>query len=235
MINIENQLGKWYPVLRQEFSKPYMVEIGKRLSSVTELCPSPENIFKAYELTPPDDVKVCILGLDPYINGEAHGLCFSCETGKVPPSLRIMFTELVDCGLSTERRVDANLTDWARQGVFLLNTVLTTVRKQTLAHGAWGWQNFTGLTLKYLAESPQPIVFLIWGKDAMNSAHKYIVPYKTANKEVLYACHPAAQTYGRTKFVENRHFTAANDFLLLHGLKPIQWHNLQSPSQMTEQ
>lgn len=226
MIDVQKQLGKWFPILSSQFREPYMQSIGSRLNSIPDLCPSPENIFKAYELTPPEKVKVCVLGLDPYINGEAHGLAFSCETGKVPPSLRIIFTELLDSGLSTERRTNANLTDWAEQGVFLLNTVLTTIRKKTLAHGAWGWQNFTGATLKYLASTPDPIAFLIWGKDAFNSAYQYIVPFKNENKLVLTSCHPAAQIYGRNKFVGNRHFVKANEFLISHGLNPIQWDNL---------
>lgn len=202
-----------------------MEQLNSRLIQVPneDLCPKRENIFKAFESTPPEDVKVIICGLDPYTSvPPAHGLSFSCETGKVPPSLRIIFNELHRCGIHKEKRTNPNLLDWAAQGVLLLNTVLTTERKKTLAHGSWGWQTFTGRVLSYLAEQAKPIIFLSWGNDALNSMSKYVQPYLKKGI-VLQCCHPAAELYGRMKFTGNNQFVFANQYLIDHGLTPIQW------------
>jgi len=203
-----------------------MMSIGKKVGQIKNLCPDLENIFKAYELTQPSKVKVVILGLDPYINGEACGLSFSCQSRKIPPSLRIIFKELLESGAVSEKRTNSDLSDWANQGVLLLNTILTTERGRTLAHGAWGWQQFTGETLKYLAQCEQPVVFMAWGNHAMKSAQEYIIPYlgNRTDKLVLMSCHPAAELYGgRTKFTGNYHFQQANDFLKTQNVEEICW------------
>lgn len=202
-----------------------MIELNNKIKAVpsNDLCPARENIFRAYSSTPPEAVKVVILGLDPYTSvPPAHGLSFSCETGKTPPALRIIFNELLRSGIHTEKRTNPNLSDWAAQGVLLLNTVLTTERGKTLAHGTWGWQTFTGYVLRYLAKSDQPVVFLAWGKDAWNSMSTYVTPYQRFGM-LLSSCHPAAELYGRQKFVGNNHFVQTNQFLVERGLKPIQW------------
>lgn len=224
----QNQLGKWLPILKKEFDKPYMQELNIKLLGVpdSELCPARENIFRAYSSTPPNEVKVVIVGLDPYTSvPPAHGLSFSCETGKTPPSLRIIFNELLRSGIHTEKRTNPNLSDWAAQGVLLLNTVLTTERKKTLAHGTWGWQEFTGATLRYLAENDRPIIFLSWGNDALDSMSKYVVPFVSSpsDKLILRSCHPAAELYGRKKFTGNNQFTFTNQWLMDKGLNPIKW------------
>lgn len=224
-MDLKEKLKEWYPVLYPEMKKPYFLPmINKVLSKGGVLCPSPENIFKAYELCPPQKVKVVILGLDPYINGEAHGLSFSCISGKVPPSLRIIFNEIHRSspnGLKDFRRSDACLYDWAMQGVLLLNTVLTTEKGKTFAHGHYGWQSFTKSTLEYLLNSPKPIVFLLWGEDAKKSLAGLNIP---ENKLILRSCHPAAELRGRLKFVGNNHFVEANNFLRSKGEAPIIWH-----------
>lgn len=104
----------------------------------------------------------------------------------------------------------------------LLNTVLTTERGKTLTHEKWGWQEFTGETLRYLADLEQPIVFMAWGKNAQESVKKYCS--NGTNNLILTSCHPAAQLYGKQKFVGNKHFILANEYLIAHKLKPIQWN-----------
>lgn len=204
-----------------------MVTIGKKVGQVENLCPNLENVFKAYELTQPQDVKCVILGLDPYpTEGNAMGLSFSCANGKTPASLRIIFKELLESGAVTEKRINPDLTDWAEQGVLLLNTVLTTERGKTLAHGAWGWEQFTGETLKYLAECEQPVVFLAWGKNAQKSIEQYVVPNikNQMRKLLLFSYHPAAELYGGSaKFTGNGHFIKVNEFLESQNLKQICW------------
>lgn len=189
------------------------------------LCPKPNQIFRSLELVSPEQVKVVILGLDPYINGEACGLSFSCTTGKIPPSLRIIFNELKVSGLGAPSSGDLSL--WAHQGVLLLNTILTTVLGTTLAHSNFGWQEITGAILQYLAsKEEQPIVFLIWGQEAKASRDKYINPFLKGPKLVLSTCHPAAEVYGRVKFTGCNHFAQANDFLLEHKSPIIQWNSV---------
>ncbi len=223
-MNLKEKLKNWHPILSDEFDKDYMKFIDQQLAKVPDLCPHVDNVFKAYELTQPEDVKVVILGQDPYPGaGMAHGLSFSTLGQKMPASLRIIFDELVDSGLSTVRRSNKNLTDWAEQGVLMLNSVLTTKQGQALAHGTWGWQNFTGKALEYLMNSDQCIVFLAWGKSAQALLAKHMSPTSYGNM-FLQSCHPAAQLYGGSqKFVGNKHFVETNRLLQKVGLKPIVW------------
>jgi len=189
------------------------------------LCPDFDNIFKAYEYTQPDDVKVVIIGQDPYYDGvSAHGLSFSTLGTKMPPSLRVIFDELVDSGISNKRRSEKNLTDWAKQGVLLLNSILTTEKGKALTHESWGWQNFTGATIKYLIESPQPVVYLLWGENAKTLFSKSATELGK-NNHVMVSCHPAAQLYGgKNKFVGNKHFVRTNEILKACDLNTIKWH-----------
>jgi uracil-DNA glycosylase len=219
---IENQLGEWKPILKEEFNKPYMRYISLQLDRAENLCPSVENIFKAYELTAPNKVKVVMLGLEPdHHVGSAHGLSYSTLGSKLPPSLRVIFNELVDSGLSTVRRSNKDLSDWAAQGVLMLNSILTTKQGQTLAHGTWGWQELTGKTIEYLMNSDQLVVYLAWGKAAQKLIDEKFVHN---NNVVLKACHPAAQLYGGAQsFIGNRHFVKTNYLLHERGLTPIVW------------
>lgn len=223
-LNLNDSLGDWLPILQPEFDKEYMKIIGQRLQSEMKCCPKPENIFNAYRLTQPSKVKVCVLGMDPYHTpGMAHGLSFSTLGTKLPPSLRIIFDELVDSGLSPKRRTKLDLTDWAEQGVLMLNTILTTREGNARAHGTWGWQIFTGKTIEYLAMRPELTVFLAWGNDAIDTIKKY--SSEGQNNIVLTSPHPAAQLYGGLKkFIGNRHFLHTNEFLVKAGLTPIEWH-----------
>lgn len=221
-MNQQEKLGKWWPILKDEFDKDYMRFIGQRLATIPNLCPSLENVFRAYELTAPEDVKVVIMGQDPYHTpGMAHGLSFSTLGSKLPPSLRVIFDELVDSGLTSRRREEKNLTDWAEQGVLLLNSVLTTETGKPLAHGTWGWQKFTGKTIEYLATRPEPTIFMMWGANAFNIVKAHAIAAN--NNHFLESYHPAAQLYGRHSFVGNRHFIKANEILVSKNLTPIIW------------
>lgn len=215
-------IGKWEQILRSEFDKDYMKFIARELTRTKDLCPAAEDIFNAYKLTAPEDVKVVILGQDPYPTaGMAHGLSFSTLGTKLPASLRVIFDELVDSGISSKRRTNYNLTDWAEQGVLMLNTILTTNKGSALAHSTWGWQNFTSKTLEYLKLSQQPVVFLLWGKAAFNT---YRAIVNGQNNFELVSCHPAAQLYGgANKFVGNKHFVRTNEILVENNLSPIVW------------
>lgn len=218
----EKQLKEWLPILEKEFDKPYMRYISLQLDRAQDLCPSKENIFKAYELTAPKDVKVVMLGIAPdYHVGAAHGLSYSTLGQKLSPSLRVIFDELVYCGLSTVKRDNKDLTDWAEQGVLMLNTILTTKQGKPLAHETWGWQEFTGKTIEYLMNSDQLVIYLAWGKVAQKLiAEKFV----HNNNVVLKSCHPAAQLYGGDKsFIGNKHFVKTNYLLHERGLKPIVW------------
>lgn len=229
----QHYLGNWQSVLKDETEKEYYKELVQRVAVVPSdtLCPPPSKVFRVYQEIPPEKVKVVILGLDPYIKGEACGFSFSSEVGKIPPSLRIIFNALLkEFG---QKRTDANLEDWVKQGVFLLNTVLTTERGKTLAHGSWGWQNFTGATLKHLAQSPQPVSFMIWGQEAKKAAEAYILPHIAPNKQVLVNCHPMAEIYGRYKFSEAGHFKQVNDFLVAHHETPILWALNSAPTTLS--
>lgn len=172
-------------------------------------------------MTPPDKTKVLILGQDPYINGEAHGLAFSSQLG-VTPSLRVIFRELTRVGI---QRTDPNLTDWAEQGVLLLNTILTTKQGQSLAHKDFGWQEFTTEIIRHVISLQHPIVVMLWGRVAQDF-YKTAVPGVHDHVLVLKAYHPAAESRpGGYKFTGCNHFIDANEFLVQHGEQPIKWSN----------
>ena len=220
---MQKELQTWYTVLQKETKKKYFKVLYDKIRSIsTELCPHLSEVFRVYE-TPLEDVKVVILGLDPSPDEGDSGLAFSSNEGKVSSSLNIIFNELLKSGLSTTKRTNGDLSDWSKQGVFLLNTILTTTKGKSLAHSSLGWQQFTGATLKALAQSNQPIVFMIWGDSAEETYNTYIRPYIKGSKLVLKNYHPMAEVYRRHKFTESNHFVKANRFLLKNNVKPIIW------------
>jgi uracil-DNA glycosylase len=159
----------------------------------------------------------------PYINGEAHGLSFS-SIDKVTPSLQVIFKEL-KLEFNKER-TNPNLTDWAEQGVLLLNSSLTTVKRKSRAHGNIGWEKFTGHALSMLARTVSPKVFMLWGKDAKAIGAKYIAPrMSNGNHLLLHAVHPQAENYsdGSWSFTGCNHFKRANEFLAERGKGRIKW------------
>lgn len=181
--------------------------------------PPRKDVLKAYEMTSPDTIKVVILGQDPYIlEGQAHGLAFSIysEKAKVPPTLKNIFKELeFEYGML---RTNANLSDWAAQGVFLLNTILTVKEGVSLSHKHLDWQDFTLQTLQYLNTQPQPICYVLLGNDA-----KKFAPYITkVNAQLFFAPHPSPLAAYRGFFGSNI-FKDVNRWLKSQNESEIRW------------
>lgn len=218
MIAIGND---WDEIIAHEVKKPYYLRLREFLKteySSKRIYPDMYDIFNALKYTPYKDVRVVILGQDPYINpGEAHGLSFSVKPGaKIPPSLQNIFKEIsTDCDCQMPN--NGHLMDWARQGVLLLNTVLTVREGQSKSHAGKGWEEFTTFIIKKLNERDTPIVFLLWGRDAHAKAELI-----TGQQHlVLIAAHPSPLAQGR--FFGCRHFSKANAFLKTQGLPEINW------------
>lgn len=213
----------WKKRLEDEFSQPHMAALRefllerKRQGAV--IYPPGELIFNAMNSTPFDQVKVVVLGQDPYHGpGQAHGLCFSVQDGvALPPSLVNIYKEL-SSDLGTEPPVNGNLQHWADQGVLLLNAVLTVERGQAGAHQGKGWERFTDRVISELNEGRDKLVFMLWGsyaskKGAMIDRNRHLV---------LEAPHPSPLSAHRG-FFGCRHFSAANGWLSRHGQTPIDW------------
>ncbi len=195
------------------------------------ICPPQDQIFRALQLTPPDKVKVVIIGQDPYHTpGQANGLAFSIANGNpIQPSLRNIFKELVsDIGCPMPTTTD--LTPWAEEGVLLLNATLTVEAHKANSHSNWGWQTVTSELLKICSQLPQPIVFLAWGNFAHNIIHK-IYPEKTTDwremvsknhKACLFSPHPSPLSASRG-FFGSKPFSYADTILEMLGEEPIDW------------
>jgi len=219
----------WKTALAGEFSSPYMA--GLRTFLKTELgagkhiFPKGPEYFAALDLTPLDKVKVVILGQDPYHgDGQAHGLCFSVRPGvRIPPSLKNVYKELeTDLGLPQPRH--GNLESWARQGVLLLNAVLTVERGLAASHRDRGWERFTDAVIAQVNALEHPVVFLLWGSYAQKKA-QFV---DTSRHLVLKAPHPSPLS-AHSGFLGCRHFSKANAFLEKHGMAPIDWRLPETP------
>ncbi len=218
---VQQALGAWMPVVSHLFKEPFMANIGEAISrDIDKLQPAYENVFRALTLCQPDKVKVVIIGQDPYPGGEADGLCFSTGTGTRPYSLDIIFKELKAEGFGI--RTNTSLEDWAEQGVLLLNTHLTTTKGSVNAHANIGWDRFTGEILRWIIWRVPAAVFMLWGRPAQEVFRK-ANNHDLANTLLRLECpHPAAQRYGY-KFLGCDHFKLANEYLIEHGKKPIEW------------
>lgn len=212
----------WANLLKDEFEKPYFKKIQEFLEKEYQrydVYPSMDNIFNALNLVKYDDVKVVILGQDPYHEpGQAHGLSFSVLDGvALPPSLVNIYKEIEDdLGIKCEKT--GNLTRWAKQGVLLLNTTLTVRRGQANSHSEIGWKIFTNEIIKVLSKREKPIVFMLWGSHAQSFA-----PEIEKQHLVLKAPHPSPLSSYRG-FFGCKHFSKANNFLVSNGQTPIDWH-----------
>lgn len=184
-----------------------------------EIYPPMEQIFNAFKLTPYSDIKAVILGQDPYHEpGEAHGLCFSVTQGtKMPPSLQNIYKELKD-DLNVDNGDKTDLTPWAKQGVFLLNTTLTVRRGQANSHQNCGWTEFTDEVIKIVNNHPAPVVFILWGRNARNK--KSLITDK--RHLVLESAHPSPLS-AYNGFFGCKHFSKTNEFLIKNGISPIDW------------
>lgn len=213
----------WLERLRGEFDQPYMADLKRFLVAEKEqgkrIFPNGSNWFRALDLTPPDAVKVVILGQDPYHGlGQAHGLCFSVPNGvDPPPSLKNIYKEL-ESDLGIKRPSHGFLEHWAKQGVLLLNSVLTVEMGQAASHRERGWERFTDAIIREVNASDTPVVFMLWGSYAQKKA-----AFVDSSKHlVLKAPHPSPLS-AHSGFFGCRHFSQANAFLESKGLSPIDW------------
>lgn len=212
----------WKKALASEWDKPYFKELTdfvRERYRTARIFPPASRIFAAYDACPFDDVKVVILGQDPYHDdGQANGLCFSVASDvKMPPSLMNIFKEIHD-DIGTPLPVDGNLSRWAQQGVFLLNATLTVEAHRAGSHQGRGWETFTDETIRQLSQQREGLVFMLWGSYAGNKA-ALIDPAKHL---VLRSPHPSPLSAHRG-FFGNHHFSQANDYLIRQGKQPIEW------------
>lgn len=212
--------SSWKEALSDEFDKPYftsLVESVKNAYAKEVVYPAAQNIFRAFDLCPFDQVKVVIIGQDPY-HGErqAMGLSFSVPEGVVlPPSLQNILKEVKN-DLEVLPFKDGDLTRWAKQGVLLLNSVLTVTAHQPASHKNLGWEQFTDAVIQVLSKR-EHIVYLLWGNFAKQKA-AHVDP---ENNSILTSGHPSPLSV--TRFRGNKHFSQTNAYLQKHGLEPIDW------------
>ena len=212
----------WQQPLAGEFRKPYYKELYQKVINeynTRKIFPAPDDIFNAFHLTPLKDVKVVILGQDPYHNdGQAHGLCFSVKPEvDIPPSLANIYQELHD-DLGCYIPDNGYLVKWAKQGVLMLTTVLTVRAHQANSHRGIGWEQFTDAVIQIVNKQDRPIVFLLWGRPAQMKRSMLNNPRHL----ILEAPHPSPLSAFRG-FFGCRHFSKANEFLKSHGVEPIDW------------
>lgn len=212
----------WQHRLQTEFDAPYFQELiafikERRRGGAILFPPGPE-IFNAFNTTPFDDVKVVVLGQDPYHGeGEAHGLCFSVREGvRIPPSLRNIYKEL-NSDMGCDIPASGELTAWAEQGVFLLNAILTVEKKSPASHKDKGWETFTDAVIRKLSDEREGLVFMLWGGFARGKASLI----DSSKHLILEAPHPAAEIYagGKAGFFGSRPFSKANAYLDV----PVDW------------
>jgi len=211
----------WKTALEQEFVSPYWHTLSSaiRTSYLTQtVYPPPSQVFRALNACPFPQVRVVILGQDPYHGkGQANGLCFSVAEGiSLPPSLQNIFREIHN-DIGVVPYPSGDLSRWATQGVLLLNSVLTVLAGKPASHAGLGWETFTDSVIEVLSEKREHIVYMLWGKYAQK---KGAIIDRTRNL-VLESAHPSP--YSAPKFFGNRHFSQANTYLESYGQKPIDW------------
>jgi len=220
----EVKIGEsWKAPLAAEFSDPYMADLKRFLLEQKQegrrIFPKGAEYFRALDLTPLDEVRVVILGQDPYHGeGQAHGLCFSVQPGvRIPPSLVNIYKEMQgDLGIPPARH--GFLEHWAKQGVLLLNSVLTVEMGRAASHQGRGWERFTDAVIRAVNEQEKPVVFILWGSYAQKKA----AFVDRSRHLVLRSPHPSPLS-AHNGFFGSRPFSKANAFLVEHGRKPIDW------------
>ncbi len=211
----------WDVVLDEEYKKDYFKNLGIFVKNEYKnkiIYPKYEDIFRALKYTDYDQVKVVILGQDPYHGEkEAHGLSFSVKKGvNMPPSLRNIFKELYgDLGI---KRQNTDLTDWAIQGVLLLNSIMTVVKDTPLSHKSCGWEEFTDKIIEKLGEREEPVVFILWGSYARSK--KELI--KNKRHLIIESVHPSPLSANHG-FFGSKPFSKTNDYLKKHNIKEIEW------------
>lgn len=213
----------WKEFLKDEFLKPYFLDIKnyyiEALKQGKTIYPPANLTFNAFNLTPLDDLKVIILGQDPYHNpNEAMGLSFSVAKGiKIPPSLRNIYKEL-QMDLNIKPSLDGDLSAWARQGVLLLNSILSVEAHKPKSHSSWGWQRFSDAVIEKLSLEKEKLIFLLWG----NYAKEKKALIDTSKHFILEATHPSP--LAGNKFLGCRHFSKCNEILKNLNKTPIDWN-----------
>lgn len=214
--------SSWKAALAEEFEKQYFENLVRFLhaekAAGKTVYPPGSQIFRAFDLTPLNQVKVVILGQDPYHNpGQAMGLSFSVPDGvPAPPSLKNIFKEIeTDLGIRMSGR--PNLENWARQGVLMLNAILTVEANKAASHSRIGWEEFTDAVIRYLSDNTEGTVFMLWGNFARTKA----ALIDSSRHHVLTAAHPSPLARGA--FFGCRHFSKANEMLVAEGKTPIDW------------
>lgn len=217
----------WLEPLRGEFADPYMAQLRAFLVAEKEagkaIFPKGSEWFRALDLTPLDQVRVVILGQDPYHGpGQAHGLCFSVKPGtRTPPSLVNIYKEMhADLGIPPARH--GFLEHWAEQGVLLLNSVLTVQMGNAASHQGRGWERFTDAVIRLVNARPQPVVFMLWGAYAQKKAAFVDSVERGGRHLVIKSAHPSPLS-AHNGFLGSRPFSKANAFLESRGEKPIDW------------
>lgn len=214
----------WLPALQNEFQKPYMLGLNQFLAQEkqhgTIVYPKPRDVFNAFNLTPFHEVKVVILGQDPYHGAnQAHGLSFSVQKGvAVPPSLKNIYKELQADILGFNIPSHGDLSSWAKQGVLLLNATLTVQAGEPCSHQKMGWEQFTDKAIEALSSEKSGLVFMLWGRHAQAKASLI----DSGKHLVLTAAHPSPFS-AYNGFFGCKHFSKANTYLLSKGEKPINW------------
>lgn len=211
----------WYELLKEEFAKDYFISLQNFLKqeySTRIIFPKEENIFNALNYLPFEKIKVVIIGQDPYHEeGQAQGLSFSVpDNFPFPPSLVNIFKE-IESDLNIKCKNSGNLIRWAKQGVLLLNTVLTVRQGQANSHKDKGWEKLTSKIIQMVGKKKEPVVFLLWGSFAQS-----FEPYIGKQHLVLKAPHPSPLSAYRG-FFGCKHFSKCNDFLIKNGEEPIDW------------
>lgn len=227
---VRKEIGAWGELLPAETVEKAaaLAEKVQGLRETQTIYPAQENIFRAVRLTQPEKVKCVILGQDPYHGpGQAHGLSFSVPSEcKLPPSLKNIYKEMAaDLGCAVGKTGD--LSAWAEQGVLLLNSVLTVEEKKPGSHASMGWQEFTGGILRAVFGLPQPVVLVLWGKYAKDTAEGALKACRAAGKEpekkhLLTAAHPSPLS-AYHGFFDSRPFSQTNAFLTENGAEPVDW------------
>lgn len=214
--------SSWKEILQDEFEKPYFQEIAaflhKEKREGKTIYPPGPLIFNAFELTPFDKVRVVIIGQDPYHGaGQAHGLSFSVPDGiAIPPSLKNIYKE-IESDLGIAPRQSGNLEHWAKQGVFLLNAILTVRANQAASHSNIGWQKFTDAVISKISQQKKGVVFLLWGNYAKGKRELIC----SNGNLILEAAHPSPLARGA--FFGCKHFSKTNNFLIAQGQEPVVW------------
>lgn len=212
----------WIELKTGEFGKGYMMQLESFVKAQYDehVCYPPHHlIFNALNFCPPEEIKVVIIGQDPYHGPhQAHGLSFSVPPGvKTPPSLRNIFKE-VTANTGVEPENSGDLSRWAKQGVLLLNAILTVRAGEAGSHRRKGWETFTDEVIRYLSESRESLVFMLWGNYAISKGE--IID--RSKHLVLESAHPSPLS-AHNGFLGNKHFSGANEYLIQHGKSPIDW------------